>query len=615
MMSSAPPVGSSSLAFVAGQPIGNINIGSVGNGQLGAIAGAGSNGSQEFDDIARNLYTITDTVSFTKGRHRVEIGGWFQKVESNDNAADQRYGVATFANLQTFMLGQATQVAATLNPIEIGWRQTAGAWYAEDTLQIRPNLTLTVGIRHEFNNGWNSPQGMAANFVSNANEVLQTQPVVGKSVYAVNNAKFLIGPRAGIAWAPFASRHTAIHAGYGLYYEQLDYMGNCCDSIPIGVYDSRVTVTPATFPLLISPTASLPGSKIGPTGVQPNLKSPAVFQYNLRVDQSLAANTLVSIGYVGERGYHLLATADANTAYPSIVNGADFFLPKSPRMNPNLSNARYEESNGNSNYNALLLDVTHRFSHGVQFRANYTYSKSLDNHSSSFLNNAGLGGTTTYMDPFDPHMDWGPSNFNITQPHLRQFRLRTAGRKRQDAISRRRQGREERDCWADGKSTRSSPLRPASRSRRWWDSISPATATHATRTACLLNPNFYGTIVEGSPTPVVQPGGLHASGGRHVWQRGQGHSDGAGTGERRWFHVQDLPRWRACDAAIPRRNLQRPQSHELRMADHYHVHFLGRVRRRWSGRSSGSVHSSSAGVITSTLTTARQMQFALKLGW
>src|ERR1039458_1795622 len=88
---------------------------------------------------------------------------------------------------------------------------------------------------------------------------------------------------------------------------------------------------------------------------------PAVFQYSLRVDQALAANTLFSVGYVGEHGYHLLATTDANTAYPTILNGQPYFAPKSPRMNPNLSNARYEVSSGKSNYNALQTDVTQRF--------------------------------------------------------------------------------------------------------------------------------------------------------------------------------------------------------------------------------------------------------------
>jgi len=127
-MDASPNVGDPSLSFVKGQPIGNINIGAIGLGQLGSIAGAGANGSQQYDNIARNLYTITDDIALIKGRNRIEAGGFFQKVQSNDNAADQRNGVATFADLQSFMLGKATQVVATLSPVSIGWRQSAGAW-------------------------------------------------------------------------------------------------------------------------------------------------------------------------------------------------------------------------------------------------------------------------------------------------------------------------------------------------------------------------------------------------------------------------------------------------------------------------------------------------------
>jgi hypothetical protein len=600
LMNSAPPSGDSSLTFVAGQPIGNINIGSVGNGQLGAIAGAGSNGSQQFDNIARNLFTVTDSVSWNKGIHRFDFGGWFQKVESNDNAADQRNGVATFTDLQHFMLGEATQVAATLNPIEIGWRQTAAAWYVQDTMQIRRNLTLTVGIRDEFNNGWNSPQGEAANFVSNANEVLQTKPVVGKSIYSVNNATHLIGPRAGIAWSPFANQHTALHAGYGIYYDQLDYMGDCCDSIPIGIYDSRVTVTPATFPLLISPNATLPGSKIGPTGVQPNLKTPAVFEYNLRVDQALAANTLLSVGYVGERGEHLLATTDANTAYPTIVNGADYFAPKSPRMNPNLSNARYEVSNGISNYNALQFDVTQRFSHGLQFRANYTFSKSLDNHSSSFLNNSGLGGTTTYMDPFDPRLDYGPSNFNITSRISGNFgyalpvgKGKTYLANATGVVNAVLGGWQVNSIITSQSGFPFTPLVGFNQSADG-DTRNPDRVS--------INPNFHGNIVEGSPNQWYNPAAFTLP--------------AAGTFGDAGRDIISAPGLVNIDASMFK---------TFRLGERATLQFraelfntLNHTNFGWpiiTTFTSTGAYSSSAGVITSTLTASREIQFAMKLGW
>ena len=408
------------LVFVKGQPVGSISIGAAGLAALGSFVGAGTSGAQQVETIHRNLFTYADDLGIVRGKHQIKAGVWFQRVQSNDDAADQRNGIATFQDLQHFMLGQATQVVGTLSPTEIGWRQFAGAWYAQDAMSLRPNLTLTLGLRHEFNNGWNSPAGLASNFVFGPNGILQTQPVVGTSVYSQNNAKALFGPRVGLAWSPFGGSKTAIHAGFGIYYEQLDYIGSCCDAAPLGNFNQKVVVTPVApattvpFPLLLAPGESLPGAKISPSGIQSNLKMPTVQQYSFRIDQALSNNTVLSIGYVGEHGIHLLDTADVNTAIPTILaNGAKFFPPKSPRANPNLGNSRYELSNANSNYNGLVVDLRQRLSHGIQFRVNYTFQKSLDIHSSSFLANSGIGGTTTLLDPQNPKLDWGRSNFDI----------------------------------------------------------------------------------------------------------------------------------------------------------------------------------------------------------
>jgi len=599
-MSSAPPGGNNSLTFVQSQPVGNINIGSVGNGQLGAIAGAGSSGSQQFDDIARNLFTITDAVSITKGIHRIEVGGWAQKVQSNDNAADQRNGVASFTDLQHFMQGSATQVVATLNPIGLGWRQNAGAWYAQDSMQLRRNLTLTLGVRHEFNNGWNSAYGNAANFVPGPNGILLTQPVVSNSVYSANNAKMLIGPRAGLAWSPFGANRTAIHAGYGIYYEQLDYMGVCCDSIPIGAYNNRVTVSPATFPILFAPGQTLPGSKIGPTGIDPNLKMPTVSQYSLRVDQSITANTLLSAGYVGERGDHLLATADANTAIPTMINGQPYFAPKSPRANPSLSNARYTVSSGASNYNALQIDLTHRYSHGLQFRLNYTFSKSLDNHSSSFLSNNGMGGTTTYLDPRNPNLDWGPSNFNIESRISGNLGYELPFGKGKTFLGNATGlsnailgGWQINTIVSTQTGFPFTPLVGFNQSANG-DSRNPDRVS--------LNPNFSGDIIEGKPNQWFNPAAFILP--------------AAGTFGDAGRDILSAPGLLSVDGSLFKTFHFGERATLQFRAEFFNA--LNHTNFGWpvvtTFTSSGAV-SSSAGVITSTLSTSRQLQFGMKLGW
>ena len=375
--------------------------------------------------MARNLFTYSDDVQITKGINSISAGVWFQRVQSNDNAANQRYGVASFGGLLQFMEGQASQIVAVLNPAEIPWRQFAGAWYAEDVIRVRSNLTLSLGLRHEFNNGWNSPTGMASNYVfgtagcsAGAPECLQTQPVVGTSPYTQNNGILLFGPRVGLAWSPFSK--TAFHVSFGTYYDQLDYMGSCCDGSPIG---SNLNINPsigsktapAVFPVQVTP--NLPGAKASPAGVQTNLKTPTVEEWTLRIEQGITANTLFSIAYVGEDGFHLPDTVDVNTVPPKpTANGTiDAPFPSTiVRANNAIANTRYTLSNANNSYNALQVSMTRRLSKGLQFRGNYTFSKSLDIHSSSFLANEGIAGATTIMIPQDPRADWGPSNFN---PH------------------------------------------------------------------------------------------------------------------------------------------------------------------------------------------------------
>ena len=413
------------LVFVPGQAVGQISIGASGLGTLGSLASAGASGGQQFEIIARNLFTYSDDVQLSRGKHQISVGAWFQRIQSNDNAADQRNGVASFQDLQHFMQGQAQQVVATLNPTEIDWRQWEGAFFVQDALKVTPKLTLSLGLRDEFNNGWNSPSGKASNFVFDANGILQTQPVVGKSVYSTNNAKMLLGPRVGIAWSPFSK--TAIHAGFGSYYNQLDYMGSCCDAAPLLPFNNKVTIgsasSPAKFPLQL--TGNLPGARPSPSGVDPKIKTPTVEQYSFRIDQGLSSNTLLSLGYIGQHGFHLLDTADVNTAIPTLcsfaanncppgsLEGTKVFPKGAPRRNPALGNTRYTLSNANSNYNALQADLSRRFSSGLQFRGSYTFGKSLDIHSSSYLANEGIGGTTTILDPGNPRLDYGRSNFDV----------------------------------------------------------------------------------------------------------------------------------------------------------------------------------------------------------
>jgi hypothetical protein len=81
---------------------------------------------------------------------------------------------------------------------------------------------VRIGFRAELTNGWNEAQDRASNYVFDSTGVIQTQPVIGSSALAVNNAKFLPAPRIGVAWSPLGSEKTVLRAGFGTYYALLD---------------------------------------------------------------------------------------------------------------------------------------------------------------------------------------------------------------------------------------------------------------------------------------------------------------------------------------------------------------------------------------------------------
>jgi len=141
----------------------------------------------------------------------------------------------------------------------------------------------------------------------------------------------------------------------------------------------------------------LPCTIFAPQGVQPNAKTPAVQEWNLAIEQELSPqHPLFVLAYVGSFGTHELLSVDLNSiptqicSLPTCPSGGvaafkrkrftrDAIYPRcSPRPNPFLSGGFFWMTEGNSSYNAMQVDVTHRFSEGLQFRGNYTWSKNLD---------------------------------------------------------------------------------------------------------------------------------------------------------------------------------------------------------------------------------------------
>jgi len=406
-------------SFLVGRPVGAVVIGgSAASNPAAQLSLAGSNNGSNLD-IARNLFTYEDRLTLTRGRHRINAGVWFQRLDSNENLALSQYGQATFTSLTTFLEGTVGTFLFDPAPTPLGWRSLLGAWYITDDLRLTPKLTLSLGFRDEFTNGWNEAHGRGGNYVF-SNGIILTQPRVASSVFISNNAKFLPQPRIGLAWSPFGAK-TVIRAGAGMYNDLQDALGYRLDqNAPFNPTYSIAALPVSHLPL--SPAAVPSSAKVVPGGVQPNLETPTLVSYSLRIERELTPNTAFTVGYVGSQGYHEVLSLDANEPFPTICPAAPcpaslpagtyYIASGTPKANPALANTWSWFSEGGSSYNALLLDVTHRFSEGLTLRGVYTWSKSLDDGDS--LNaTAAANAPGLVMNPFDLRTDWGLATFDV----------------------------------------------------------------------------------------------------------------------------------------------------------------------------------------------------------
>jgi hypothetical protein len=593
--------------FVQGRPIGAVTIGgSTALNSSSQITLAGTNGNSNLRSD-RNLFTLRNQLTINRGIHTLEFGVWLQKLQSNDNLAANQYGQAVFSSLPNFLEGNIATFSVVPSPTPLSFRSLQGAYYTEDVLKLRPSLELRLGFRGEFTDGWNEAHGRASNYLFDSNGVIQTNPVVGHSAFLINRAKFLPAPRLGLAWSPF-SRKNVIRAGFGMYYTLNDSISyRLTQSAP---FNSVVVLRNVPLSSInIIPGAPLPsGAKVSPAGVQPDLATPTAISYSLKIEREITPSTAFSVGYVGSHGYHELLSIDANVPAPTICPaspcpagypaGLIYFAANAPLANPNVANTTHWFSWGVSNYHSLQVDVSRRWSHGLQFRGVYSFAKGLDEGSS--LANAISGSTNAFtQNPLRPHDDYGRSSFDIR--HSLSINA-----------------------------TCDLPFgqKPSAAGNPWWNNLianwqvsgigtiqtglpfSPQLGFNPTNDGDTrnpirpsLNPAFTGPVILGSPNRYFDPNafmvplsGTYGNAGRNILEG---------------------PALKNVDLSLSKRfdlreNLKLQFRAEFFNAFN-HANFNTPNPIVFTSANSGI--SPTAGVITSTATTSRQVQFGLKLLW
>ena len=583
-----------------------------------ALTNGGTNAGSNLTAV-RNLFTYADQVSITHGKHLISFGVWFERVQANDNLIQDQYGQASFNNLQTFLTGSISTYTFASAYTPLSWRSLEGAFYAEDAIKLTPNLELSLGLRQEFTDGWNEAYGRASNYMF-TNGVIDTNPTVGNSALTLAKPSFFPAPRVGIAWSPFGSKKTVIRAGAGLYYALIDNLSYRLDQNgPFNTVKASKSATVCEIEQIAGCVGTLPAPKVIPSGVQPNLQTPTVISYDLKIEQQILPSTTLSVAYIGSHGYHEFLSIDANvpsnvvvcptspcpTSYPS---GAYFYyaslatpLTGTPALaNPAVANTTHWFSEGVSSYNGLEVDVNHQFSHGLQFRGVYTYSKALDD-GDSMNTSVATNAPAFVSNPLNPlQADYGRASFDVRNAAVINATYDLPFGRRNASNDNRWWKAAMGDWQLSGIETLVSglPFTP----QLSYNPSNDGDSRNPVRPS--LNPAFTGSIVAGGPGQYFNPNAF----------------------------IQPLAN---TYGNAPRNFLQGPSLAETDFSVSKKFLFTERVNLQFRAElfnifnrtnfnnpnpvvftsATTVLPSATAGVITSTSTTSRQVQFGLKLLW
>jgi hypothetical protein len=335
---------------------------------------------------AWNAYQIYDDAFVTKGLHTIKFGVGVERNQLNETTVTADYlGTFKFPSMAAFLTNSPKSVVGSVPGLVTPryMRISIVGAYLQDDWRIRPRLTLNLGLRYEMSTVPTETKGKLTNLLT----LESGTPHLGDPYFA-NPTLRNFEPRVGFAWDPFGSGKTAVRGGFGMFdvlpmlYTTITLNGRGAPFYELG---SSRNLAQGTFPggALPAILSSNPALEYG--FVEHNPKRNYVMQWNLNVQREFAGFTATA-GYVGSHGVHQAFRADdANVVIPTLTP-IGYMYPAGggnviDSANPNVGAIRYLSWPGSSSYNAMQIGVLKRMAHGLQFQGSYTWGKSFDNNS------------------------------------------------------------------------------------------------------------------------------------------------------------------------------------------------------------------------------------------
>jgi len=397
------------------------------------IADAGRNVNRT---LRQNAFSVSDNISWIMGGHSLKAGALVTHNSAvdgfglgiNNRGSYQFSGAATGNAFSDFLLGTTRRVQeSTSGRGPLDGTSNDFAVFLQDDWKATKNLTVFLGLRYELSGAWHEKDDLLANFIpeDGGYHVVASQDVanrlppgliakdrirlaseVGMPDTLVNADKNNFSPRVGFAWRLGSDSKTVLRGGLGLFHPTVAVQGI---RDLLGTNEFRYTITYNGAPLdhgFSSVAPFVDPNAFGNQGIDPDVQSPDIYQYNLTLERELPGDIGLRVSYIGSTMRKLLVDRDYNTLPASTT----FFDPENPDDYARLPFPLYGyymdrvQNTGSGQFNAAQIEMLRRYRNGLALNIAYTYAHSSSNAPDS--GNSSLG--VVQFDPYDIEKDRGP---------------------------------------------------------------------------------------------------------------------------------------------------------------------------------------------------------------
>ena len=336
------------------------------------------------------MFEVFDNVTKIINNHNLKFGVQFRNNQLNEFLRPQQtFDFASFDDLRN----DAPFVLSKIGfPSSVGIVNQNWGFYVQDDWKVRRNLTISLGLRYDYNTAWHERNDLALNF----DFATQSLDPANQSLYSAPKNDF--APRVGISWDPYGTGKTVIHAYGGMFYMPMQFgFGLVSNNAAYQSYNVNAFQAPLAYP---QDNPALPVGTQNVTAFPQNPSDPLSTNWLLGIQQQIAPNTILSVNYTGNKTTHMQAGVSFAALNYNPANAVT-----QARQFSGYANENIDADTLSSTYNAMQVQVRHNMGR-LNYEFNYTWSHEIDDMVNVF---------SGWSDPYNPNVDRGDGDWDVRQ--------------------------------------------------------------------------------------------------------------------------------------------------------------------------------------------------------